>query len=259
MSGGPIVSSDKGFTLHRVHLHSSWVDGGAARHDSEAFGLYDLTVADGRIAAIAPSTDDSTGAENDMRRRVVMPAFIDCHTHLDKGHIWPRKPNPDGSFPGALEAVGADRMANWSAADVEARMEFALKCAWAYGTRAIRTHLDSLAPQETISWPVFETMRERWAGRIDLQAACLFGIDSARDEAWFDNLVARVKAAGGVRSAPSPTWCRTSMNCSTGCSGPRSIMGWTLISMQTRRTRSRRCRCAGSPKRRRGMAMTAVS
>nr|WP_193177350.1 cytosine deaminase [Oricola nitratireducens] len=201
MSGGPIVSSGKGFTLHRVHLHSSWVDGGAARHDSEGFGLYDLTVADGRIAAIAPSTDDSAGAENDMRRRVVMPAFIDCHTHLDKGHIWPRKPNPDGSFPGALEAVGADRMTNWSAADVEARMEFALKCAWAYGTRAIRTHLDSLPPQETISWPVFEMMRERWAGRIDLQAACLFGIDSARDEAWFDNLVARVKAAGGVLGA----------------------------------------------------------
>lgn len=201
MSGGSIVRTGTGFSLHRAHLHDSWVDGGAARHDTEGFGLYDLTVENGYITRIAPSDAVSEGAQNDLRRRVVMPAFVDCHTHLDKGHIWPREPNPDGSFPGALEAVGADRGARWNAGDVEARMEFALKCAYAYGTRAIRTHLDSLPPQETISWPVFEAVRERWAGRIDLQAACLFGIDTGRDEAWFKTLVDRVKNAGGVLGA----------------------------------------------------------
>ncbi|MFZ2100588.1 MAG: cytosine deaminase [Oricola sp.] len=201
MSGGTLVRSERGIVLHRAHLHSSWVDGGSATHDGDGFGLYDLTVEGGRISSIAPSGPDSAGADNDLRRRVVMPAFVDCHTHLDKGHIWPRRPNPDGSFPGALTAVTEDRAANWSAGDVEARMEFALKCAYAYGTKAIRTHLDSLAPQETISWPVFEAMRERWAGRIDLQGASLIGIESARDEAWFNSLVARVKAAGGILGA----------------------------------------------------------
>jgi len=201
MSGGTIVRTETGFSLHRAHLHDSWLDAVKAEHDTEGFSLYDLIVENGRIAKIAPSGTASDGAENDLRRRVVMPAFVDCHTHLDKGHIWPRRPNPDGSFPGALEAVLADRSANWSASDVEARMEFALKCAWAYGTKAIRTHLDSLPPQEEISWPVFEMMRERWAGRIDLQAACLFGIDTGRDEAWFKTLVERVKKAGGVLGA----------------------------------------------------------
>ena len=201
MSGGAFVRTETGFSLHRAHLHDSWIDAATAEHDGEGFGLYDLTVENGRIAAIAPSGPDSQGAENDLRRRVVMPAFVDCHTHLDKGHIWPRKPNPDGSFPGALEAVLADRSANWSADDVEARMEFALKCAYAHGTKAIRTHLDSLPPQETISWPVFETMRERWKGRVDLQAACLFGIDTGRDEAWFQTLVERGRQAGGVLGA----------------------------------------------------------
>jgi cytosine deaminase len=201
MSGGAIVRTETGFTLHRAHLHDSWIDAAGARHDGEGFGLYDLTVENGRIVTIAPSGAGSAGAENDLRRRVVMPAFVDCHTHLDKGHIWPRRPNPDGSFPGALEAVLADRTAKWTAADIEARMEFALKCAWAHGTKAIRTHLDSLPPQETISWPVFEMMRERWAGRIDLQGACLFGIDTGRDEAWFDTLVDRVAKAGGILGA----------------------------------------------------------
>ncbi len=32
---------------------------------------------------------------------MVLPCFVDAHTHLDKGHIGPRSPNPDGTFAGA--------------------------------------------------------------------------------------------------------------------------------------------------------------
>ena len=38
--------------------------------------------------------------------------------------------------------------------DVRARFEFGLRCAYAHGTRAIRTHLDSIPPQDGISWPL---------------------------------------------------------------------------------------------------------
>ena len=83
---------------------------------------------------------------------------------------------------GALNAVLADREANWSAGDVAARMDFALRCAYAHGTVAIRTHLDSRYDQTGISWPVFGEMREKWAGRIALQATPLFSIDLALDK-----------------------------------------------------------------------------
>ena len=113
---------------------------------------------------------------------MVWPSPVDMHTHIDKGHIWPRAANPDGSFMGALETVGADRRANWQAADVRARMDFSLRCAYAHGTRAIRTHLDSIPPQETISWPVFAELRAQWAGRIELQAVSLISsLDFAGD------------------------------------------------------------------------------
>jgi len=115
----------------------------------------------------------------DFGGAMMLPCFIDMHTHLDKGHIWPRSPNPDGSFMGALETVGADREANWSADDVRTRMDFALRCAYAHGTRAVRTHIDSIAPQDAISWPVFAELRAQWAGRIELQASSLAGIDRA--------------------------------------------------------------------------------
>ena len=80
----------------------------------------------------------------------MLPAFVDAHTHLDKGHIWRRAANATGDFVTAIQTVSADRAANWSAEDVAARMEFSLQCAYARGTRAIRTHLDSLGAQARI-------------------------------------------------------------------------------------------------------------
>lgn len=191
------------YTLGNVRLHRSHVaEIQRLAHDAEGFALAQIDIADGKITAIR---NGDAGAANataiDCRGGIAFPAFIDCHTHIDKGHIWPRSPNPDGSFPGALDAVGADRRANWSADDVERRMEFSLASAYAHGTKALRTHLDSVAPQEDISWPVFSTVRERWKGRIELQAACLFGIDEARNESWFNRLaeiVARHRSVLGA-------------------------------------------------------------
>ena len=174
----------------------------AGSGDGDGLAVADIAVADGRITGVAPRGERPAPPRSiELAGRIVLPAFVDCHTHLDKGHIWPRKPNPDGSFMGALDATGADRAARWSAGDVARRMDFALRSAYAHGSKAIRTHLDSIPPQDGISWPVFEEMRARWKGRVELQAACLFGIEQARDEAWFATLVKRVAAAGGVLGA----------------------------------------------------------
>jgi cytosine deaminase len=141
---------------------------------------------------------DRPAPELDMGGAMVLPCLIDMHTHLDKGHIWPRSPNPDGTFAGALTAVGADRTARWTAEDVRARMDFSLRCAYAHGTRAIRTHLDSIPPQDGISWAVFRDMRAEWAGRIDLQAACLIGAEGFSTEGPFRDTADIVAGSGGV-------------------------------------------------------------
>ena len=167
--------------------------------DREGFAKVDLLIEAGRIGAITPAgagLAEASAPRLAMGGAIVLPLFVDAHTHLDKGHIWPRAANPDGTFAGALETVAADRLANWSARDVAARMEFSLRCAYAHGTGAIRTHIDSLGPQTRISWPVFAEARERWRGRIALQASPLFRIDLALDEGHMRDVEAMVEAHG---------------------------------------------------------------
>lgn len=194
-----MIPDKASYRLTNVRLHASLTPGLSAAFDDDGFAIADIAVADGKIFSIASSGKSKAPAEAiDLGGRIVLPCFVDCHTHIDKGHIWPRKPNPDGTFMGALSATGADRAARWSAEDVARRMDFSLRCAYAHGTMAVRTHLDSVAPQEEISWPVFETMRQTWRGRVELQAACLLGIEGVRDKAWFERLAKRVAAANGV-------------------------------------------------------------
>jgi cytosine deaminase len=159
----------------------------------------DLVIADGKVEAIlAASTAPADLPYADLRDGMVFPCFVDMHTHLDKGHFWDRRPNPDGTFMGALENVRADRMANWSADDMRARMEFALKSAYAHGTKLIRTHLDSIPPQPDISFPLFSEIREEWKDRIALQAVALLPLESVLDEAIFGGIVTTAKRHGGL-------------------------------------------------------------
>ena len=134
----------------------------------------------------------------DMSGAMGFAPFTDMHTHLDKGHIWPRAANPDGSFDGAIGAVQPDRQAHWSADDLRRRMDFSLRCAYAHGTSAIRTHLDSAAPQNAISWPVFREVQQDWADRITLQGVCLVGLTEAVSDPSFANTPDLVAQYGGV-------------------------------------------------------------
>src|SRR5258708_6819660 len=109
-----------------------------------------------------------------------------------------RPQNPTRPTPGARNAVMADREKNWSREDIAKRMDFALRCAFAHGTGALRTHIDSYPKQTPITWPLFAEMRETWKGRIALQAVALCPIDVVNDEAVFRALVETVAKHGGI-------------------------------------------------------------
>ena len=120
---------------------------------------------------------DSTLPAVDLERRLLLPGFVDLHTHLDKGHIWPRSPNPDGTFTSAITATKADAQFFYAARDLYRRMDFGLRCSYAHGTVAIRTHIDVFGQQAKIGFEVFTELRDEWRDRIQLQGACLVSTD----------------------------------------------------------------------------------
>ena len=169
---------------------------------AEGLALVDIEIQDGKVSAIAPAgSRHDTPEAHDLDGGQVWPCFVDLHTHLDKGHIWPRQPNPDNSHVGALQAVAKDRSANWSADDLAQRMDFSLRTAYAHGTAAIRTHIDSMDPQYKISWPVIDEVRRSWADRIQVQAVSLVHMELYRDAELAKAVADTVAEYGGVFGA----------------------------------------------------------
>jgi cytosine deaminase len=157
--------------LRRARIPAVLLDNAPGPADAEGLVSLDLRLGNGRIAVIAPPGTAEKGI--DMDHGQVWPCFVDGHVHLDKTQTWPRRPNPDGTHPGAKAAVIADRREYYTEADIEPRFDFGLRCALAHGTAAIRTHLDSYWPAAQAHWSVFRRMRDVWAGRIDLQAVSI--------------------------------------------------------------------------------------
>lgn len=157
----------------------------------------DLEIVEGAIGRILPAGNSKTETPSiDVRQGIVLPCFIDVHTHLDKGHIWERSPNPDGTFDGAIRACQADAKF-WQAEDVCRRMEFGIKCSYAHGTKAIRTHIDAAGKQGEISFSVFQALQQKWREKVSLQAVSLVSLDYFQTLAGVA-LANKVAAIGGI-------------------------------------------------------------
>jgi cytosine deaminase len=165
--------------------------------DPEGVIQADLLIDDGKLARVAPpGKHDDTIAQIDLGGRQVWPTLIDIHTHLDKGHTVERSPNVDGTFHNARLAAAADRP-NWTAPDLRLRMDFGLRCAYAHGVSAIRSHIDTYHETVDRSWQVLREMRDEWRGKVDLQGVALCPIDLLVDE-YGDKVAAVVAKSDGL-------------------------------------------------------------
>src|SRR5262245_21548640 len=76
--------------------------------DADGLAPCDIVIEKGRIAAIDPPATANDGLPSfDLDRGIVLPRLVDVHTHIDKGQIWQRAENPDGTHMGARMAVMA--------------------------------------------------------------------------------------------------------------------------------------------------------
>jgi len=162
------------FWLKNAHVPNCLINNQVPSHTKDNLSLCDLEIRDGKIFQIIPASTDTIG--QDLKKGIVLPCFVDVHTHLDKGHICDRTPNLEGNFNTALEKAKEDAQF-WDEEDLYKRMEFGLKCSYAHGTIAIRTHLDSFGEQGYTTIKVWQKLKQEWADKITLQAVSLVSLD----------------------------------------------------------------------------------
>ncbi len=169
----------KSYWLQNAHVPKCLINlDDCPQQTREGLCLVDIKVSNGKIEHIIPTSSMEEDVPYlDLQHQIVLPCFVDLHTHLDKGHIWERSPNNNGTFDLALNRSSADAEQYWQTEDLYRRIEFGLKCSYAHGTKAIRTHIDSSGEQANISLGVFQSLRSAWQDKITLQAVSLVSLN----------------------------------------------------------------------------------
>jgi cytosine/creatinine deaminase len=128
--------------------------------------LTDLGVQDGRIVDVGPADD---AAETiDLDGRLVTPPLVEPHIHLDAVlTVGQPRPNVSGSLFEGI-AVWADRVADLSYEDVQARVRQVLRWQLACGVQHVRSHVDVSDPQLRALRALID-LRAETRGLIDLQ------------------------------------------------------------------------------------------
>ncbi len=190
-----MISEYNYYWLKNVHIPSCLLPENQIKATTrENLCLCDVKIEAGKIAAIVPASNHTVGIN--LQQKIVLPCFVDIHTHLDKGHTYERSPNLVGDFATALTAVQKDHLL-WDEVDLYSRMEFALQCSYAHGSIAIRTHLDCFGSQSAISLKVWQELKQKWQDKIHLQAVCLVSLDYFLTTAG-EILADKIAQVGGI-------------------------------------------------------------
>ena len=147
---------------------------------------------DGRIVRLLPYEGPTPAGGIPL----ALTPLVEAHAHLDKVFTSPLRANWAGTMEEAMRVNHQEALVRTPEAVWE-RAERALEQAWRYGLRAIRSHIDSLGPWADSCWEVLGSLRQRWAGRVDLELVALVPLHH-----WLtpegDQLARRVAAQHGV-------------------------------------------------------------
>ena len=101
----------------------------------------DLVVDGERIVRIGAGAGAGVAQAVECGGKLVLPAFIDGHVHLDKVLIRDELREHDGTLRGAIEAIH-ERKRRYTVSDVAARAREVIEGSVALGTTRLRSHVD---------------------------------------------------------------------------------------------------------------------
>ena len=104
-------------------------------------GVADIVVDGARVTAIGTGISESISSSVDCSGRLLLPAFIDGHVHLDKVLIRDELREHDGTLSGAIEAIH-ERKRRYTVEDVRRRARAVIEASVQLGTTRFRSHVD---------------------------------------------------------------------------------------------------------------------
>ncbi|TCW82755.1 cytosine deaminase [Burkholderia sp. SRS-46] len=128
-----------------------------------------LVVSDGRFVAIGPDCVPPPGADIvDLDGRLVLPGFVDGHIHLDKSFVGDRWV-PHAPAATLRERLAAEKRLLAAAPPIVERANALIAQAAAFGTVAMRSHVDVDATTGLANLHAVMAAREQWRGIVDIE------------------------------------------------------------------------------------------
>jgi cytosine deaminase len=166
------------------------------RHDQTG-ALIDIGIRDGLIAAVEPGGIGPGKRHIDAGGRMVSPALIESHFHLENALLWDGVVNQSGTLEEAIRLY-ADIKRDLTHDDIMRRAALALQAAITNGVLWIRCHVDIDRVAELHILRAILPVRERFKDLIDVQVIAFPQHGMARDPEVVDLMWAAMDAGADL-------------------------------------------------------------
>ncbi len=164
--------------------------------------LWEIGITDGKIAAIADFLPEPATTTVDAQGKLVIPGLVDAHIHLDKAYLLDRVRWQTGTFREALQETLAAKQ-GFTVADIQARSRRVIEQAIAFGTTAMRSHVEVDPVVQLTGINALLPLRQEYAWGITLQLA-IFAQEGITNHPGIETLLRQAMSLGGdvIGSAP---------------------------------------------------------
>jgi cytosine/creatinine deaminase len=165
-------------------------------------GHWQIAIANGYIQEIAVEISNKTSETIDAQGKLLIPGLVDPHIHLDKALLLNRYPAVTGTFTEAMEKTLQAKQ-EFTPEDIQSRARKVIEKAIAFGTTAMRTHVEVDPMVQLKSMAALLSLQKEYAWGMTLQLA-VFAQEAITNQPGTINLLRQALTMGGeaIGSAP---------------------------------------------------------
>ena len=161
-----------------------------------------IAIQNGSITDVALTIETDAHKILDADKKLVIPGLIDPHLHLDKALLLEKYPAQKGTFQEALEET-FNLKKDFTLQDIQARARRVLESEIAFGTTAIRSHVEVDPVLKLTSIRALLPLKQEYAQRLTLQLA-VFAQEGITNQPGTEAMLREAMTMGGdvIGSAP---------------------------------------------------------